>query len=237
MNYRRRNYIIAGLITIIIGYFLLSFIYVFKNQHKTILYADQKEFLIKDSIKIYLDTIPFGYCRNSDGLYWYQIHTQPNQGILCEIKYHVLIWEFKDLATFNIDSIQFNQNVNLDNLAFKRGENLTPNSLPHIFCIPKLSFNNTLKININEDSKISGWIGSICYKGFYGKINKLSISNNNNDNLIIFDNNQESNQALILFYKFYSNFYLIYIMTNGRDNEYPIDENILKILNLENSCS
>ena len=42
--------------------------------------------------------------------------------------YPITIWEFKDLANVDLNKITINQNINLDNIKFRRGEILDSDS-------------------------------------------------------------------------------------------------------------
>jgi len=84
-------------------------------------------------------------------------------------------------------------------------------------------------INTDQHCNILSHIEKDNYRGFYGQINKLSLSNGiTNKHLILFNYKEWQTPVLLLLYKGHQSFYLILI-----DSKKPFDEKIINILNLK----
>ena len=141
----------------------------------------------------------------------------------------ITIWDFKDLAQMDLKKVKFTQDVDLDNLKFNRGEVLFYKSDIPVTVEYGFSFDNALVINTDQYCTILTHIEKTNYRGFYGQINKLSLSNGiTNKHLILFSYRDGQTPALFLLCKSHQSFYLILI-----DSKKPFDEKIINVLNLK----
>jgi len=210
---------------------IVSFIIVYfgRIEYRFIRYSHSSEFnnykrylwLFNDSVKCNIDTfICVGDIGDRDILYRY----------LYKKKTFIRIWEFKDISESDLKKIQINQNIDLDDVKFKSGEIVDKNMLPSPMINMKLefSFNNSLIINLDKNSKISKTIDSTKYRGFYGNLSKMTFNNEKNEPLILFDFGYPPVPTLLLLYRTTKSFYVIYI-----NSDLPFDESLIKILNLK----
>lgn len=216
--------ILGGIITLIFAYFGHNIFNALWYKHH-INYNNYKRgfWLFNDSIRKNIDTaFYYGLERETDSLYNYFISINNKE-------YAVSLWEFRYLEIRNMDDILFNKNVPLDKIKFSSGEefNLNQDIRPEIKVKFDLSFNNSLNININEGSKVIKTLNSPTYRGFFGDINKISITNNKKEPLILFDYGMNYKQTLFLLYKKDASFYLILI-----NSIQPFNESIIEILKL-----
>lgn len=198
--------------------------------HRTEWHNFDKLWLFQDSVKPFVDTlITVSEIRGSDALYWYHLYNIPRKGYpLGDSKYHVLIWEFNNLETFNIKDCRFNTNVNLNIDNYDGGVVENKNESPSLFIKSKMPFNNFINVNLNESSTILKMIDSTDYKGFYGRISKLSLNNVKNELFALFENQLPVN-TLFLIYKKQMKLYVIYVFT-----DYEFNGNELNLFSLKN---
>jgi len=148
--------------------------------------------------------------------------------------YTVIIWEFKDLGNTDLNKVAVNSNVNLSNIKFHSGEILHSDSSTPITINYGFAFHNALNINLDSYSKIDGTFEGANYKGFYGKINKMSFSDDQGKHQIIFDYTPKPyktsfSPTVFLLYKRRQSFYVIII-----NSKHPFkDASIINILNLQ----
>ncbi|MEI8202172.1 MAG: hypothetical protein WCH34_04120 [Bacteroidota bacterium] len=212
--------ILRGVITIIvlfIGYSI--FITVFYSYHTDMKNYNRYIWIFNDSTKANVDTFDFvGHVKKNNILYTYKLKNT-----------YILVWEFIDLSSIDLNKVVINKNINLDELKFYYGEiwnkDLLP--LPKITVKYNLPFENIFEINLDENSKISKIINANNYKGFYGDISKMSLSNKKREYLILFDYRYHQ-PTLFLSYKGHNSFFIIII-----NSENLFDESIINILNLK----
>lgn len=209
--------VIISLVTAYFGYFIYcSAKYSYKidmNNYKPYFW------IFKDSAKIDVDTNIFVGCIRKTDLFYHYIYKQ---------NYYIGIWEFKNLNNVDLGKINFYQKTKLDNVNFFTSEILNKNNSPEITVKFGSFFNHGINLNLDEFSTIIREFKTLNYKGFYGRINKMSLSRENGEHLVIFDCKNEIESYLILFYKRHNRFYVISV-----NSDLAFDENILKILNLE----
>ncbi len=175
--------------------------------------------IFNDSVKNDLDTnICYSYVKQRDVYNNYHY-----KGI-----YNIIVWEFKDLNISEFEKLSINQNVNLDNVGFKYNEVLNSKSDLEINIKLGFAFYNTLKVNLDKNSKIERNIESSNYKGFYGIINKMSFSTEKGEPQILFNYVNKRTPTVFLFYKGQRMVYVVII-----NSEKSFDEKIINILNLE----
>jgi len=177
-------------------------------------------FLLKDSVSSNLD--------------WFGNSSEVGYNDVCNSfrtkdSIRIIIWDFKNLAKIDLKDVKFTQDVNLDTLEFSRGDILFAKSDIPVTVEYGFSFDNALVINTDQYCTILSHIEKDNYRGFFGRINKLSLSNGiTNKHLILFNYKERQTPALFLLYKGHQSFYLILI-----DSKKPIDEKIINILNLK----
>jgi len=213
--------IISIIVILLLGsYFLYSIFIITKNRHHVEI-TNYRPYLwiLNDSIKNEVDTIHFsGYIRKRDILYEYIIDNQ----------YYISIWDFKDLKGISLNEITINPYVDLSYVDIVPREVLDAKENPEINIELGFSFNGSINLNIDNNSKIIKSIDTPNYKGFYGVVNKLSLSNVKGKHLILFDYTKENEPTVFLFYKSNKGFYMILINSKN----IPFDESIINLLNL-----
>lgn len=212
--------IVYGFISIVVCYFVY---FMFKSA-KYNYYIDMNNYkpylwIIKDSVKKDIDTNIFvSFHREKDILTFYNYKHQ----------YYISIWDFKNLNKVALRKISINRNVNLDTVKFNSSETLNAKSNPEYTIRFGPFFKNSINVNIDNLSKIEKTFETSNYKGFYGTINKMSLSDEDGKHQVIIEYNHSKTPFELLFYKGHNGFYLITI-----DSEKPFDESIIKIFNLK----
>lgn len=178
--------------------------------------------LFNDSVKPDLDTIcTIGHVRRSDAYYDY----------MYKKKVYISIFEYQALMFLDIRNVSFAENVNfnsfLDNF---HGEEYNMNlyPTPETYISFELPFNNSLTVNLDENCFLKKRIEGKNYRGFFGEILKMSLSNLQGKHLVVFDYKEGVTQTLFLLYKHQGRFLVIII--NSKEK---FDESIIKILKLE----
>lgn len=144
--------------------------------------------------------------------------------------YNIVIWDFKDLRDANLQNVLFKNHVELGSskVKFSAGEILNKKSDMEIAIKFRFAFSDVMNINLDTYSEMFRTIQGKNYKGFYGNLNRFSLSNGRGEHQIIFDYTEGKTQSVVLVYKNQTGFYLI--VTNSKQK---IDENCIDILNLE----
>lgn len=208
------------LASLIVGYYSWSIFIIVKNRHHVDM-SDYRPYMwiFKDSVKNDVDTNMFvSYTRERDLYYDYVIKSG----------YFVSIWEFKDLGQTKLSDVLIHREVSLSDVEILSKEVLNSKDIPSITTELGFKFNGSIGLNIDDQSKIIKQIDTPKYKGFYGVVNKLSLSNGNGKHVIIFDYSRKNKPTLFLFYKTSKSFYVILI--NSRN--IPFDDSIVRLLNL-----
>ncbi len=218
----KKKYILYSLAIIIVIYLSFKVGYIVSNSHNTESKAKTYLWLFKDSTINDLDTIvSIGHNRKSDIYYHY----------LYKTKIAISIFEYRELSRINIKNITFLHNVNLNNfLDGFSGEvyNMTLYPLPETSIMYELPFNNVFQVNLDASSTIKKRIEGKNYRGFFGKILRMSFSNSEGKHLVLFDYKREATPTLFLLYKYQGRFLVIMI-----NSEEKFDESIINILKLE----
>ena len=131
----------------------------------------------------------------------------------------------------NIRKVYFAKDVNLnsfldDYFGVEYNKHLYP--LPETYISYELPFNNSLKVNLDENCIIKKRIEGKNYRGFFGEILKMSLSNSQGKQLVLFDYKEGVTPTLFILYKHQGRFLVIII--NSKEK---FDESIIKILKLE----
>ncbi|MDP4186239.1 MAG: hypothetical protein Q8862_13930, partial [Bacteroidota bacterium] len=211
--------IISGIIALAICYFAdLIFMAIKYDYHVELANPKPYLWLLKDSARKDIDPYFVAGCiRERDVLYRY----------IYKYKYHIVIWEFKDLSSTNLKDIAINQNVDLENISFSPGILLDKKANPEYSVKYGPLFEYGMDVNLDKDSKIDKSFETSNYKGFYGTINKMSFSNEKRKHLILVNFIEGMNPALFILYKNRGSLYMIMIHSDK-----PFDEKIINILNL-----
>ncbi|MBP6302607.1 MAG: hypothetical protein KBB37_09805 [Bacteroidia bacterium] len=144
--------------------------------------------------------------------------------------YNIVIWDFKDLRDANLQNVVIKNQVELGSSAvkFSSGEILNKKSDMEIAVKFRFAFSDAMNINIDTYSEIYKPIQGKNYKGFYGNLNKFSLSDGKDEHQIIFDYTEGKTQSVVLVYKNQRGFYLIVI-----NSKQKLDENCIDVLNIE----
>lgn len=216
---RRRKIIIFGIVVIVI---IVAFGYYMSQNVHHIITNDQGRYIwvFKDSAQENVDkNLRFGVEGKND--------------ILCSFvykkKYYINIWEFKDLCSLKLNDISINQNVNLDKVDVSAGEVFYEDTEPNPTVTVRygFDFNGCLNVNINKESDVVKMMDSTYYKGFYGNLNRLTLSDCSGDHLIIFDYKSEKVPTLFLLCKKEESFFVLRLNADEK-----FDESIISIFNL-----
>lgn len=222
----RRVVFAAG--TCVLLFFGTWFLFIFKFGHSGEFYTyRQVDWMLSDSARTKVDTsVSFSYARERDILNMLVVKKADN------IKSaYISVWEFKNLANIDLKSIRFYEGVNLQGDPFFFGQRFKDEPpCPLISSQLKVNYNfeNSLDININEQSKIITKISSASYVGFYGLLNRMSFANELDETQILFDYQNTVQPTLLLFYKIRKSFYMILV-----NSDEPFDERIMSLFNLK----
>lgn len=181
--------------------------------------------IFKNSIKNQIDpSFSSSWVRKSDVInnYLYMGH------------YVITVWDFKYLSSLNLNDIFINSNVeskkiDLDHL---KGEILDPGCNPETVIKYGVEIHEKMQINLDDSSEIIKKINANNYKGFYGIVNNVTLSNESNQECIQFLYPDGRVPTLLIIYKSTNGLYLIKVESND-NKDYKFDENILEIFNLK----
>ncbi|MEO6176383.1 MAG: hypothetical protein ABIP27_14625 [Flavobacterium circumlabens] len=211
---------IAGIIIIVISYLSYFFYGIIRYSHSSDWQTyKQYMWIFKDSAKTNI---------NPNFCYSYVKERDVYNNFDYKDNYNIIVWEFKDLANAELKKSTINQNVNLEDVKFDSGEILNKGSGLEFTINYGFVFNSTINVNLDKYSKIDRTFKGANYKGFYGSINQMSLSNEKGEHQILSDFTKGLTPTVFLFYKGRKSFYIIIINSKN-----PFDENIIKILNLE----
>ena len=193
--------------------------------------------LFKDSIRKNIDTThvsTIGIVGKRDVLYNYN-YSNPKNHIyytFIDTVYYINIWELKDLKESDLKYDLIKQNTWLYDIKFKSYEifNKDLDPTPEITAKLGFEFNNPkMDVNLDDSTIVYKTIDTTNCKGFYGKINKMSLSDAKGDHLILFKFKNPT-KTLFMMYKTKQSFFVIYVNSNHED---LIDENIINMFNLK----
>jgi hypothetical protein len=209
-------------IPLLIGYFI-HVLYTIQKYGHSMDWETYKQYMwiFKDSIRKDIDT-SFSFSNVQKNDVYNNFHYKRD--------YNIVLWEFKETGILDIADASINQNINLDNIKFDSGDILNMEGSLEIPVKYGCAFNRNINLNLDRYSKIEKTIKGVNYKGFYGTVNKMSLSDAKYDHQIVFNYMYGISPTLFLFYKGSKYFYIIVI--NYKNNQ-PFDESILNILNLE----
>lgn len=212
--------IIAVAIAILIGFFANFFYGIIRYSHSSD-WEIYKEYMwvFKDSVKSDINTkFSHTYLKERD-VY---------NDFSYKGAYGIVVWEFKDLSNIELKKATINQNVNLDDVKFETGEILNKKSGLEATIKYGFAFNSAMNVNLDKNSKIERTFEGTNYKGFYGSIDEMSLSNQKGEHEILLNYTDGLTPTMFLFYKGHQSFYVIMI-----NSKKPFDESIIKILNLK----
>ncbi|MBC8014908.1 MAG: hypothetical protein H7X79_04100 [Sporomusaceae bacterium] len=208
---------IASLLGCFVGYNIFIAV---KHNHSTNMFDyEPYMWIFNDSVKNDIDTNRFvSSIKERDLLFQYLLYSG----------YRVGVWEFKDLNHVELEEISINNNVDLSKVNIIPREVINYKASPEINIELGFKFNHAIGLNIDNRSTIITPIETPKYKGFYGIVNKLSLSDGQGKHLIIFDYPDGPRPMVFLFYRTSKGFYIIYI---DSINE-PFDASIIHLLDL-----
>ena len=160
------KFILSGIIAIAIGYISYLIInFILFTYHTDCGNREHYLWAFKDSVKKDIDTLVFHRAvRDRDVIYSY----------FYKNKYHVVIWEFKDLDGAQLKTTPINLNQNLNNIKLFPGEIHNSGYSPETTIKYGRFFYSSMEINIDDSSVIDTTFETLKYKGFYGNIHKAS---------------------------------------------------------------
>lgn len=218
---KKLKILLIVIVSSVVTYFAYNIFTFIKNIHG--IEMDDYEpymWVFQDSVRKDVDTSFFvGHIRERDILYQYRFKN----------KYLVSIWELKDLNKIQLAQIPINSNVDFSDVQISPSESLNKGVSPEITIELGFLLNSTISLNIDNNSKIIKTIETPTYRGFYGEVNKLSVSNEKGKHIILLDYPKENPSAVFLFYKTARSFYIIFIKAKEK---VPLDENVVQYLNL-----
>lgn len=216
---RKIKIILFSVVFIIIAYVINITYTIVKYKHSGDWETHMNYYWIfKDSVKSEINSdFSYSYVKESDV---YNDYHYKN--------YSIILWEFEDLGIDEVNEAIFNEGLTIDKTSFRSGEILNKNSDLEIAVKYGFSFENGIKINLDENSSIDKKLNGDCYQGFLGHISKLSLSNNNDEHQIILNYTEGITPSIFLIYEKNEKFYLIII--NSRKQ---LEEDIINILNLD----
>lgn len=228
-----RKFIIIGALLLLSAYYLPVFYKFYKYQHHFEKNFNKFIWIFNEPYKSKIDTFIFGgKSRERDVFYNYFYCKNTKKDIFIsdnDTAYYITIWEFKDLEKINLKNTIIKNNRWLNDIKFKLSEGFNySDSFPLITL--KLGFEfikPAMNVNLDYPSSIYKTIDNNNYKGFFGKINKMSFSDAEGEHLILFEYKNAS-PTLFLMYKARQSFYVIIVNSNHK-----FDENIIDIFNLK----
>lgn len=207
------------IMTILLCYF--SYFIIISNKYSyRIDMKNYKQYLwiFKDSALNYIDTNIFVGCiRERDVLFNY----------IYKDDYYIAIWEFKDVSK-DLENIFIYKNIDLSNLKFNSSQVLNRDGSPEFTVRFVPFFQKKMDVNIDQYSEIKQEFKSMNYKGFYGTINKVTLSNEDKQHLVLIEFPYKKENSLFLLYKKAQSFFVIII-----HSEKFFDKSIINILNLK----
>ncbi|MDP4202667.1 MAG: hypothetical protein Q8861_08210 [Bacteroidota bacterium] len=141
--------------------------------------------------------------------------------------YYFAIWDFKQIKNKNIEDIKINYQINVGNSDFIFGQTLDSQN----FCsysVKTPHYLDDFTLNVSNQSVINKEITGLHYKGFYGLIDRLSISDHNGKPQIFINFQKSKTPTIILIYKNHGHIFLIQINAHKK-----LNEDIIHVLNLQ----
>lgn len=213
--------VIAGiLIAMFLGYCVYFFTVLTYSHSVDWEMNKQYLWLFKDSVKKDINT-DYSFSKVEDRDVYNNFHYKD---------YNITIWDFKDLLEAKLDNVLVKTQVELGSEAvkFRAGEILNKKSDMEITVKFRFAFSDAMNINLDTYSEMYKSIQGKNYKGFYGNLNKFSLSDGKDEHQIIFDYREGKTQSVVLVYKNQRGFYLIVM-----NSKQKLDESCIDILNLE----
>jgi hypothetical protein len=216
--------------------FALIMLWQFSQSHKTVFFtvSHKYHYLFKDSIVNNVDSESYSCVTDNDILNQYVYYPnlkdkkeyyEPNDSNYNF--YHVAIWDFKKLKDIHLNDVSINTEWNMKKTEFLFQETLDSKS----FCPISIKFLyniDGINLNVSRESSIIEEYKGDKFKGFYGFVDKLSISNENGEPQVYFNFEKKHTPIILLFYKDVRSFYLIMIYSTSF-----FDKNIFNILNIK----
>ena len=139
----------------------------------------------------------------------------------------ITVWEFKNQSNLSLNNISLNNRTNLYNVLYSEYQTINSGSKLEVNVQYGYSFENGIKVYIDDSDTIKSFYKNSKYKGFYGNFRKISLSNRNGESQILFHNDLKSSLTSMVFYKKLSSLYVIVF-----NSEKHFDKDVIKMLNL-----
>lgn len=232
---KKRRYIKLGIIAVVLAC-LSPFI------HTCVKYFPVSETgkyryitLFNDSIRKDIDTTysgKIGIKKNGNLFYHYNyctVHEIPFNKK--DTVYNIDFWELKDLSNADLNTIKFNKNVSLSDIKMGMCSEEDENkSLPHIESRIAFEFTNSkMDVNLDYGTEVYKTIDTINYKGFFGKVNIMSLTDKNGKTQMLLKYKYPK-KTLFLLYKTKQSFIVIRVNCN---HDEAINENVINFFNLK----
>ncbi len=215
--------IASGIFTLLVIYFAFVIRDISSKSRKTVFHNSQKYmWLFNDSFKTRIDTSRV-VGDEADSNFLYSFITK--DGL-----YFFSIWEFTEFSKLDLENILFRKSIDLNHFELKSGSGFNPKAPPRplIYVEYELPFEKSLTVNLNARSYLDHQIESDNYRGFLGRINKMSFSNKRGEHLVLFDYGEAEQLTLFILYKKNNSLYMILVNSKEKFNK-----TIINILNLE----
>jgi len=197
--------------------------------------ANEYLFLFKDSI-LKTNKLDIGYSRVNKYdvyssfpyiVYLDTIYLRDGYVIDYSKNYRFKFWEFKKLSQIDLFEVDISTSVDLSSLKLYRGEVLNARSTPISIKFGQ-RFNQSININLDNQSTIYQHLNADNYRGFIGNVNRISFSNEKDKHIIFIDFYYQN--LLFLLLKKEERFFIIMVTAH---KDLPIDEKLLNFLNLD----
>jgi hypothetical protein len=188
-------------------------------------------FLFKDSVKEKIDTLSYNsWVSDEDVLNHFLLYENlKNTKDYYELNdtsynnYYIVVWDFKNARNMALSQIKINYHTFIGKSDFFWGQTLDSKS----FCSYSIRMHHNIDdfmLNISNQSKIKREFSGKNYKGFYGLIDRMSLSDCQGTPQIYINFKKPETPTIVLLYKGEESLYLIQINATKRINENIIDD-------------
>lgn len=123
--------------------------------------------IFKDSIIHDIDSIGYSYVGENDVFNNFHYKSDFENS---DFGYNVVVWEFKNLNFFDLNSVQINNKNDLWNVGFKEGQTLDKGSDLETDVKRNFSFEKGMDINFDNYDSIFSYYKGLNYTGCFGKL-------------------------------------------------------------------
>lgn len=232
MNNSQIRFTIKFFVSLIALGLLLLFIYGHRPDFSTV--GQKYLYIFKDSIQYKIDENPASWVGRHDNLvhfiYYDSIKDKRDYYEVDDTtynNYYIAVWNFESLNNYSLNEVYINSSSHIEITSYLYGETLDPDG----YCPTTVKFLydiDGLILNVSDDSKIIKEFSGENYKGFYGLLNKVSISNRKGAPQIYFNFKKSLTPTIFIIHSGSSGFHLIKINATKH-----LNEDIIKVFNLQ----